>query len=72
MNNLFSDNYTDYDDPKLVELSVDGDKKALQTLIVRHQIFVYNLALKMVGNVEDAEDLTQDVVIITEALGLSL
>lgn len=63
MNNPFSDNYTDYNDTKLVELSIDGDKKALKNLIIRHQLFVYNLALKMVGNVQDAEDLTQEVFI---------
>ena len=59
----FSDNYSDYDDTQLVSFSVDGNKKALQTLVVRHQLFVYNLALKMVGNVQDAEDLTQEVFI---------
>jgi len=63
MGDFFSDNYTDYEDDTLVDLSVKGDKKALQVLIVRHQIFVYNLALKMVGNVQDAEDLTQEVFI---------
>ena len=63
MTDLLSDNYTDFDDSKLVTLSIEGDKKALQTLIIRHQLFVYNLALKMVGNVEDAEDLTQEVFI---------
>lgn len=47
----------------MVQLSIDGDKKALQTLIVRHQLFVYNLALKMLGNVADAEDVTQEVFI---------
>ncbi len=63
MKNEFLKNYTDFEDFKLVELSVKGDKKALQTLIIRHQLFVYNLALKTVGNVHDAEDLTQEVFI---------
>jgi RNA polymerase sigma factor (sigma-70 family) len=63
MTNFFSDNYSDYNDTKLVDLSIEGNKKALQTLIIRHQLFVYNLALKMVGNVQDAEDLTQEVFI---------
>ncbi|MEP5602777.1 MAG: sigma-70 family RNA polymerase sigma factor, partial [Algibacter sp.] len=63
MKHPFSDHYTDYDDTKLVQLSIDGDKKALQNLIIRHQLFVYNLALKMVGNIQDAEDLTQEVFI---------
>ena len=63
MTNFLSENYTDYDDTGLVRLSIDGDKKALQTLIIRHQLFVYNLALKMVGNTADAEDITQEVFI---------
>ena len=63
MNTFFSENYTDYNDVELVQLSIDGDKKALQNLIIRHQLFIYNLALKMVGNVQDAEDLTQEVFI---------
>ncbi len=63
MTNFLSQNYTDSDDTELVLLSIDGDKKALQTLIIRHQLFVYNLALKMVGNTADAEDITQEVFI---------
>ena len=63
MTNFFSENFTDYNDTQLVNLSIDGNKKALQTLIIRHQLFVYNLALKMVGNVADAEDVTQEVFI---------
>ena len=63
MNNPFSINYSDVEDKQLVSLSQDGDKKALQNLIVRHQVFVYNLALKMSGNPQDAEDLTQEVFI---------
>lgn len=63
MTNSFSKNYTDLEDIQLVCMSIDGDKKALQILITRHQLFVYNLALKMVGNVQDAEDLTQEVFI---------
>ncbi|WP_440880778.1 RNA polymerase sigma factor [Tenacibaculum sp. C7A-26P2] len=61
--NIFSNNYKDYDDTKLVKLAINGDKEALNSLIIRHQLFVYNLALKMVGNIQDAEDLTQEVFI---------
>jgi len=63
MKNLLPHNYTDLEDSELVELATDGDKGALQALIIRHQMFVYNLALKMVGNVQDAEDLTQEVFV---------
>ena len=63
MKNLLPHNYTDFEDSRLVDLAIEGDKGALQALIIRHQLFVYNLALKMVGNVHDAEDLTQEVFI---------
>ena len=63
MDNPFQINYPDQVDADLVNLAISGDKKALQNIIVRHQIFIYNLALKMTKSVEDAEDLTQEVLI---------
>src|ERR1700755_550491 len=63
MDNPFQLNYTDQVDTDLVTLAISGDKKALQNLIIRHQVFIYNLALKMTKSVEDAEDLTQEVFI---------
>ena len=63
MDNPFQINYTDQIDSDLVKLSIGGDKTALQNLIIRHQLFIYNLALKMTKSVEDAEDLTQEVFI---------
>ena len=63
MENPFSKQYSDYEDIKLVRLGTKGDKAALQNLIVRHQLFVYNLALKMTNNTQDAEDLTQEAFI---------
>jgi RNA polymerase sigma factor (sigma-70 family) len=63
MDNPFHINYPDQADTDLVKLSLSGDKQALQNLITRHQVFVYNLALRMTRSVEDAEDLTQEVFI---------
>ena len=63
MDNPFQINYPDQVDAGLVKLAIGGDKQALQNLVIRHQIFVYNLALKMTRSVEDAEDLTQEVFI---------
>jgi len=63
MDNPFQLNYTDQVDSDLVKSAIGGDKKALQNLIQRHQLFIYNLALKMTRSVEDAEDLTQEVFI---------
>ena len=51
MENPFSKQYSDFEDIKLVRLGIKGDKNALQNLIVRHQLFVYNLALKMTNNI---------------------
>ncbi len=63
MENPFHLHYTDQVDSDLVTLATRGDKKALESLITRHQVFVYNLALKMTRQSEDAEDLTQEVFI---------
>ena len=59
----FGTHYTDNIDSDLIKLALVGDKQALQNLIVRHQAFVYNLALKMCRNRDDADDLTQEVFI---------
>jgi len=63
MDNPFNINYPDYKDNDLIGAARNGDKNALHQLIIRHQIFVYNLALKMSRNAQDAEDLTQEVFI---------
>ena len=63
MDNPFGLNYPDHIDSELIRFAVNGNKGALQSLVVRHQIFIYNLALKMTRNREDAEDLTQEVFI---------
>lgn len=63
MDNPFHINYPDQVDNDLVKLAISGDKNALQNLVIRHQIFIYNLALKMTKSIEDAEDLTQEVFI---------
>ena len=47
----------------LIELAIEGDRDALDALVVRHQPFVFNVAMKMFGSRADAEDLTQEVFI---------
>lgn len=56
-------NYTDVKDAELVQSSLSGDKKALETLLTRHQPFIYNVAWKMVLSPVDAGDITQDILI---------
>jgi RNA polymerase sigma factor (sigma-70 family) len=48
---------------ELIDKAVNGDKKALQSLIVSVQDLVYNLSLRMLGSPHDAEDATQEIMI---------
>jgi RNA polymerase sigma-70 factor, ECF subfamily len=45
----------------LVELCRKGDAEAFCRLVGLHEGMVYNLALRLLGNPEDAKDLSQDV-----------
>jgi RNA polymerase sigma factor (sigma-70 family) len=50
-------------DEELVRLTQTGSREALEELVVRHQPWIYNLALRMVYHPQDAEDATQEVLI---------
>ncbi len=50
----------DYSDQQLVEKTLAGDEHAFRRLVERNQSFVYRLAYRFVGTVDDAEDITQD------------
>ena len=50
-------------DTHLVAKAVEGDKKALNDLLKRHNSFIYNIAIKMLGSPPDAQDVTQDILI---------
>ncbi|WP_430966990.1 RNA polymerase sigma factor [Spongiimicrobium sp. 2-473A-2-J] len=64
MENPFLKEYkSDIDDQKLVADAQEGDKSALETLILKHQPFIYNIAWKFVRNPSDAEDITQEAII---------
>ncbi len=52
---------TNGDDWQLVQACLQGDTKAFETLIERYQKPIFNLALRMVRDTEDAEDVTQTV-----------
>ena len=51
------------EDRRLVAAAVAGNRKALETLITKHQPWVYNIAFRMVLTPEDAEDVTQEILI---------
>lgn len=50
-------------DDNLVSLAQSGDMTALDTLVRRHQTWVFDLALRMVWRRPVAEDATQDILI---------
>lgn len=64
MDNPFLKEYTgDKTDMELVTGAKNGDKKALEELLLKHQPFIYNVAWKMVRHPADAKDLTQEALI---------
>jgi RNA polymerase sigma factor (sigma-70 family) len=64
MVNIFSEQYSsDANDGELVAAAQQGDWAALEELILRHQAWIYNIALRMVCHPQDAEDVTQEILI---------
>lgn len=53
----------DSDDAKLVQRCIDGDDSAFETLLERYEGRIFNGALRMVRNYDDARDLTQIVFV---------
>src|ERR1700731_4561484 len=50
-------------DAELVEKAKNGDRTALEQLVLRHQAWVYNIAVRMVFHPHDAEEVTQEVLV---------
>ncbi|PJE00472.1 MAG: RNA polymerase subunit sigma-70 [Leptospira sp.] len=63
MNQIFDPNYSDSEDKTLIQEAIGGSRSALDTLVRRHFDFIYNVALRYVLSPDDAEDLTQDVLV---------
>ncbi len=53
----------DATEKNLVDLSAKGNIEAFETLIQSHQKKVYNIALRMTKNPEDAQELSQDALV---------
>lgn len=51
------------DEKQLIDRAVSGDQEALCALLTGVQDMVFNLALRMLGRVPDAEDATQEILI---------
>lgn len=62
-NPFSSKNYSDDHDQLLIERAVKGDRNSLSELVQRHQQYIFNIAMKMINNVEDAEDVTQEILV---------
>lgn len=50
-------------DKELVARAVKGDRIAMENLVKRHQGWIYNIALRMTAHPQDAEDITQEVLV---------
>jgi RNA polymerase sigma factor (sigma-70 family) len=48
---------------ELIDLAVNGDRNALEKLLLSVQDLVYNLSLRMLGTIHDAEDASQEIII---------
>ncbi|MBV1857834.1 MAG: RNA polymerase sigma factor [Nannocystaceae bacterium] len=55
--------FVDLDDPAVVAAAQGGDRDALTVVIERHRPWVYNIAVRMMGDPGSAEDATQDIFI---------
>jgi RNA polymerase sigma factor (sigma-70 family) len=60
---VFADEATDSTDKELIDRIRQGSSDALEQLIRRHQPWIYNLVLRMVYHPQDAEDITQEILI---------
>jgi len=63
MQQFFYDTIHQKDDKQLINEALSGSKTALELLLKRHYSFIYNVALRFLLSPQDAEDLTQEVVI---------
>jgi RNA polymerase sigma-70 factor (ECF subfamily) len=46
-----------------VQSAIRGDSEAFERLILAHEKLIFNIAYQMLGNVEDARDASQDIVL---------
>lgn len=47
----------------LIDKAVGGDKQALENLVLSIEDLIYNLSLRMLGMIHDAQDATQEIMI---------
>lgn len=54
---------TEVSEKKIIEKVLGGDANAFEELVLKYEKTVYNLALRMVGDRDDASDMTQETFI---------
>lgn len=52
-----------YDDSILIEKTQKGDLHAFEKLVIKYKSLIYTLVFRIVNNIEDAEEVSQDVFI---------
>jgi DNA-directed RNA polymerase specialized sigma24 family protein len=63
MHNPFAEAVDESLDAELIEQAKSGNRSALERLVLRHQAWIYNIAVRMVFHSQDAEEVTQEVLI---------
>ena len=63
MHNPFAELIDESTDCELIEQSKNGSQAAIEKLVLRHQAWIYNIAVRMVFQPHDAEEVTQEVLI---------
>jgi RNA polymerase sigma factor (sigma-70 family) len=63
MHNPFNEVIDGSTDTDLIEQANHGSGEALEKLVLRHQAWIYNIAVRMVFHPQDAEEVTQEVLI---------
>ncbi|OQP45278.1 hypothetical protein A4H97_32695 [Niastella yeongjuensis] len=59
----FETNHYNTQEKAVIEAAQNGSRSAIETLIKKYQQFVYNAALKLVRNPEDAADISQEALL---------
>lgn len=63
MHNPFAEVVDESTDMDLIEQARHGSSAALEKLVLRHQAWIYNIAVRMVFHAQDAEEVTQEVLV---------
>ncbi|MBL9092654.1 MAG: RNA polymerase sigma factor [Planctomycetaceae bacterium] len=63
MHNPFAEVVDESTDADLIKRAKHGAYEALESLVLRHQAWIYNIAVRMVFHPQDAEEVTQEVLI---------